>query len=250
MHMTDKEKRTIGVGMLDRLIWGQKSGKSQSEIIEGIRAGFASDYLNLDDALVHGSTVTNPANYSRSVEGREEAPRKVAPLERNLSKRLEQARQLCATEAGSPEYREMLIKQKKVQIHREMTQRGTDEISSRIRGYDVTLLRLPEVEAESDMRKIKMFVNGAEISDKQFNEALAEVAGFNDGKAFNTAAQAAMDLKAQANIQCARTVAQAGINVAKAPARAVSQAAEKGNAMAGQLLRLFFQLVLVTSRSR
>lgn len=248
--MDDKEKRAVGTGMLDRLIQGQRAGRSQSEIADGIRAGFGSDYLSLDDALARGSTVADTAKYARSMDGKDVAPRKAAPLERDLGKRLEQARQRFAEEIESPEYREKVIKQKKAQIHKEMTRRGTDEISSRIRGYDVTLMRLPEIETETGMRKIKMFVNGSEIPDGRFNEALAEVAGLNDSKAFNIAAQAAMDLKSQGSIQVARTATQAGINVATAPAREIQRTAQKGDMMAGQLLGMLFRLVLATSRAR
>ena len=248
--MADKNKKDIGAGMLDILIRGQCEGKSQNEIVEGIRAGFGSDYLSLEEGVAKGSTIVDPDKYNKAMDSKGRKLRKAAPLERDLGKRIEQARQRCAEEIGSPEYREKAIKQKKAQIHKEMTRRGTDEISSRIRGYDVTLMRLSETETETGMRKIKMFVNGSEIPDGQFNEALAEVAGLNDSKAFNTAAQAAMDLKNQGSIQVARAATQAGIDVATAPAREISQAAEKGNAMAGQLLKMLFQLALATSRSR
>ena len=82
--MDDKEKRAVGTGMLDRLIQGQRAGRSQSEIADGIRAGFGSDYLSLDDALAQGSTVADTAKYARSMDGKDKAPRKIAPLERDL----------------------------------------------------------------------------------------------------------------------------------------------------------------------
>lgn len=47
--------------MLDMLIRGQRDGKSQSEIAEGIRAGFGSDYLSLDEGLAKGSTIVGYA---------------------------------------------------------------------------------------------------------------------------------------------------------------------------------------------
>lgn len=243
--MADKNKRDIGSHMLDMLIRGHREGKSQSEIAEGIRAGFGSDYLSLDEGLAKGSTIVDP----NKLDGKDGNPRKAAPFERDLNKSLERARRRCAAETGSPEYRSKVIARKKAQIHNAMDKRQTNEITSRIRGYDVTLRRLPETES-TGLPKIKMFVNGNEIPDQQFDEALGEVAGLNDSKTFNVATKAAMNLKEQASIQGARAATQAGIRAATAPARAVSQASEKGNAMAGQLLRLLFQMVLETSRSR
>ena len=247
--MADKNKKDICAGMLDILIRGQREGKSQNEIAEGIRTGFGSDYLSLEEGVAKGSSIVDPDKYTRAMDSKGRKPRKAAPFERDLDKSLERARKRCAAETGSPEYRNKVIAQKKTQIHNEMNKRGTDEITSRIRGYDIALMRFSEIES-TGQPKIKMFVNGNEIPDQQFDEALAEVAGLNDSKAFNVAAQAAMNLKEQAGIQGARAATQAGIRAATAPARAVSQASEKGNAMAGQLLRLLFQMALETSRSR
>jgi hypothetical protein len=130
-----------------------------------------------------------------------------------------------------------------------MDRRGTNEITSRIRGYNVTLMRISETES-TGLPIIKMCVNGNEIPDRQFDEALVEVAGLNDSKSFNVAAQAAMNIKDQASIQGARTATQAGINVATAPAREIQRTAQKGDMMAGQLLGMLFRLVLATSRAR
>lgn len=248
--MTDKEKRSIGAGLLDRLIQGQRSGATQSEIMEGIKAGLGSDYLSLDEGLSKGSTIADPMKYAQAMDGKDEAPRKAAPLERDIVKRIERAKKDIATSAGSPEYRKKVVRQKKAQIHREMTKRGTDEITARIRGYDVTLIRLPELEQGTDSQKIKMYVNGNEIPDKDFNAALEEISGLNDGKAFNAAAQAAMDLKAQAGIQAGRTVTQAGIEAASTPLKEAKKGYQKNASMLSQLLGALFKLVLSASRAR
>lgn len=248
--MADKKRKDIGAGMLDMLIRGQREGKSQSEIAEGIRAGFGSDYLSLDEGLVKGSTIVDPDKYTRTMDSEDKQRRKAAPFERNLDKRLERARQRYAAETRSPEYRNKVIAQKKAQICNAMDKRETNEITTRIRGYDITLMRLPETEEATGMPKLKMFINGMEISDGKFDAALAEVAGLNDSKAFNVAAESAKNLKDQASIQAARTAANAGISAVTAPVRAIPKMAASGEMMAGQLLRLFFQLVLATSRSR
>lgn len=247
--MDEKEKRTVGTGMMERLIRGQRAGKSSSEIVEGIRAGLGSDHLSLEEGLAKGSTIIDSAKYTRTLDGKAEVPQKKAPLERDITERIRRAKEQCRSETSSPEYRAKVIQQKKAQIHDAMDKRGTNEITSRIRGYNVTLMRISETES-TGLPIIKMCVNGNEIPDRQFDEALAEVAGLNDSKSFNVAAQAAMNLKDQASIQGARTATQAGINVATAPAREIQRTAQKGDMMAGQLLGMLFRLVLATSRAR
>ena len=245
----DEKKRTVGTGMLDRLIQGQRSGKSSNEIVEGIKVGLSSDYLSFDEGLKHGSTVADPAEYARAMDGKDEKPRKPQRFERDVIGRIERAKQEVAAETASPEYREKVLKQKRVLIHQTMTARGTDELTANIRGYDVTLLRLPETDADG-MRKLKMFVNGNEISDKDFNNALAEVAGLNDGQAFNAAAQIGKDLKDQATIQAARTATQAGIELIAEPGKAVARSHQKNAAMCAAVMRIFLRMVLSISRAR
>ena len=248
--MTGKEKAKVaGTSMMDKLINGQKSGKNNSEILEGLRAGLASDHLSLDEGLRKGQTVADPAKYTRAMDGHDERPRKVGPIVRDINERLERAKQEVETETASPEYRTKVLRQKRAMIHKTMTARGTDELTANIRGYDVTLLRLPETDADG-MRKLKMFVNGSEIPDKDFDQALAEVAGLNDSKAFNTAAQIGKEIRDQAGIQGARSLTQPGIHAAGAPVRAAKNSGAKNQQLLGQLLGLFFRLVITAHRSR
>jgi len=248
--MTNKEKaKAAGTRMMDVLLNGQKSGKSNSDIADGIRAGMASDYLSLDEGLKRGATVADPAKYARATDGKDEQPQKNKRFVRDINARIERAKQECAAEESSPEYREKVVKQKKALIHKAMNQRGTNEITANIRGYDVTLLRLPETDKDG-MNKLKMFVNGQEIPDRKFDDALAEVAGLNDGKAFNAAAQVGMEFKTQAGIQGARTATQIGLNALTAPGRAVARSHQKNAAIIAAVMRTFLRMILSMSRAR
>lgn len=247
--MKDKEKHTFGAGMLDRLIQGQRSGKSSNEIMEGIKVGLSSDYLSLDEGLNRGATVVDPAKYARAVDAKDEKPRKVGPIVRDINERLEHAKREVAAEQSSPEYRAKVLKQKRALIHRVMNERGTNEITANVRGYDMALLRLPETDANG-MRKLKIFINGNENPDRDFDAALAEVAGLNDSQAFNAAANVGMELKTQAGIQGARTATQAGLNALTAPGRAVARSNQKNNMMAAEVMRVFLRMILSMSRAR
>lgn len=247
--MTEKEKRKIGDALFAKATAPQRTAKQTSEILEGFKAGLASDHLSLDEGLRKGQTVADPAKYTRAMDGHDEKPRKVGPIVRDINERLERAKQEINAEVASPEYRAKVIKQKRAMIHRVMTERGTDELTAKIRGYDVTLLRLPET-GQDGLRKLKMFVNGQEIPDRQFDNALAEVAGLNDGQAFNTAANIGKEFRDQAGIQGARTVTQVGLNAVGAPVRAAKNSGAKNQQLLGQLLGLFFRLVITAHRSR
>ena len=247
--MTDKERRERCSRSLDFLLNGQKSGKTNDEIAEGLRAGMASDYLSLDEGLRKGQTVADPAKYMRATDGKDEQPQKNKRFVRDINARIERAKQECAAEEASPEYREKVVKQKKALIHKAMNQRGTNEITANIRGYDVTLLRLPETDKDG-MNKLKMFVNGQEIPDRDFNAALGEVAGLNDSQAFNMAAGIGKEIRDQAGIQGARTLTQTGIRAAGAPIRAAQKGAMKNQQLLNQLLGMFFRLIITAHRSR
>ena len=247
--MTEKEKKRVGDDLLNRLIHGQKTVKQSNEIMEGLKAGLASDHLSLDEGLRKGSTVADPAKYTRAMDGKDERPRKTGPIVRDINERIERAKRECAAEEASPEYREKVVRQKKNQIHKVMNERGTNELTANIRGYDVTLLRLPETNADG-LRKLKMFVNGQEIPDRQFDDALAEVAGLNDGQAFNTAANIGKEFRDQAGIQGARTVTQVGLNAVGAPVRAVKNSGAKNQQLLGALLGMMFRALITISRSR
>ena len=246
--MDNEKKRMVGTGMLDRLIQGQRSGKSSNEIVEGIKVGLSSDHLSLDEGLKRGSTVADPAKYARAVDGKDEIPRKVGPIVRDINARIERAKQECAAEEASPEYREKVIRQKLAMIHKVMTQRGTDELAANVRGYDVTLIRLPETDKDG-LHKLKMFVDGNEIPDKQFGDALAEVAGLNDSQAFSTAADIGKNLRDQAGIQGARTLTQAGIGLIAEPGKAVARSHQKNAAMISAIMRTFLRMILSIGRA-
>ena len=130
-----------------------------------------------------------------------------------------------------------------------MNERGTNEITANVRGYDMALLRLQETDANG-MRKLKIFINGNEISDRDFDAALAEVAGLNDGKAFNAAAQIGKDFKDQAGIQAARTATQAGIGLIAEPGKAVARSHQKNAVMLSAVMRTFLRMILSMSRAR
>lgn len=247
--MTEQERRKIGDALFARATAPQRTSKQSSEILEGLRAGLASDHLSLDEGLKRGATVADPAKYMRAMDGHDEKPRKVGPIVRDINERIERAKQEVTAEQNSPEYRAKVLKLKRAMIHRVMTERGTDELTAKIRGYDVTLLRLPEIDKDG-LRKLKMYVNGNEISDKDFGNALAEVAGLNDGQAFNAAAQIGKEIRDQAGIQGARSLTQAGIHAAGAPVRAAQKGAAKNQQLLGQLLGMFFRLIITAHRSR
>ena len=247
--MTEKERRTRCSSTLDKLIRGQRSGKTNSEIVEGLRAGLASDYLSLDEGLRKGQTVADPAKYARATDGKDEKPRKTGPIVRDINERIERAKAESAAITGSQEYREKVIRQKKNLIHKAMDQRGTNEITANIRGYDVTLLRLPETDQDG-LQHLKMFVNGQEIPDRDFNAALGEVAGLNDSQAFNMAADLGKNLRDQAGIQAARTATQAGIGLVAAPGKAIARSHQKNGMLAGEIMRIFLRAILSLARAR
>ncbi len=229
--MTENERRKFGDTLFARATASQRAAR-QNDIAEGLRAGLGSDYLSLDEGLKRGATVVDPAKYARAMDGKDERPRKVGPIVRDINERIERAKQESAAITGSKEYREKVVRQKKALIHKAMDQRGTNEITANVRGYDVTLLRLPETDADG-LRKLKMCVNGQEITDKDFDTALAEVAGLNDSKAFNAAADIGKNLRDQAGIQAARTATKAGIGLVGAPARAIARSHQKNGMIAG-----------------
>lgn len=248
--MVDKTKaKAAGTRMMDNLLRGQRSGKTNDEILEGLKAGLASDYLSLDEGLRKGQTVADPEKYSRATDGKDEKPRKTGPIVRDINERIERAKAESAAITGSQEYREKVIRQKKNLIHKAMDQRGTNELTANIRGYDVVLLRLPEPGADGTQH-LKMFVDGQEITDRQFDDALAEVAGLNDGKAFNTAAGIGKELKDQAGIQAARTATQAGIGLIAEPGKAVARSHQKNAAMISAIMRTFLRMILSIGRAR
>lgn len=247
--MTDREKKKVGDDLLARLFHGQRNGKQNNDIAEGLRAGLASDHLSLDEGLKRGATVADPAKYTRATDGKDEKPRKVGPVVRDINARIERAKQECAAEEASPEYREKVVRQKRAIIHKAMDQRGTNELTANIRGYDVTLIRLPETDQDG-LQHLKMFVDGQEITDKDFDAALAEVAGLNDSKAFNTAANIGKEFRDQAGIQGARTLTQAGIGLVAAPGKAVVRSHQKNGMIAGEIMRLFLRMILSMSRAR
>ena len=248
--MVDKAKaKAAGTRMMDNLIRGQRTGKNNNEIMEGLKAGLGSDYLSLDEGLRKGQTVADPAKYARAMDGKDESPRKPHRLERDIIGRIERAKQDVAAETASPEYRAKVLKQKRAMIHKVMTQRGTDELTANVRGYDVTLLRLPETDQDG-LQHLKMFVDGNEIPDKQFGDAIAEVAGLNDSQAFNTAADIGKNLRDQAGIQGARTLTQAGIGLIAEPGKAVARSHQKNAAMISAIMRTFLRMILSIGRAR
>ena len=247
--MKKKKKKRVGDDLLNRLIHGQKTVKQSNEIMEGLKAGLASDHLSLDEGLRKGSTVADPAKYTRAMDGKDERPRKTGPIVRDINERIERAKRECAAEEASPEYREKVVRQKKNQIHKVMNERGTNELTANIRGYDVTLIRLPETDKDG-LQHLKMFVNGQEMPDKEFDNALAEVAGLNDSKAFNAGASIGKEFKDQAAIQGARTATQVGLNALTAPGRAVSRSHQKNAAMISAIMRTFLRMILSMGRAR
>ena len=248
--MTGKEKaKAAGTRMMDNLLRGQRSGKTNDDILEGLKAGLASDYLSLDEGLKKGQTVADPAKYARAMDGKDEKPRKTGPIVRDINERIERAKQDVAAEKSSPEYREKVVRQKRAQIHRVMNDRGTNELTANIRGYDVTMIRLPETDQDG-LQHLKMFVDGQEIPDRQFDAALAEVAGFNDSQVFNTAADLGKNLRDQAGIQGARTLTQAGIGLVAEPGKAIARSHQKNGMLAGEIMRIFLRAILSLARAR
>ena len=102
---------------------------------------------------------------------------------------------------------------------------------------------------ETAALRVDYCTNKTEAAEKLKKE-LAEVAGLNDGQAFNTAANIGKEFRDQAGIQGARTVTQVGLNAVGAPVRAAKKGAVKNQQLLGQLLSMFFRLVIAAHRSR
>lgn len=94
--------------------------------------------------------------------------------------------------------------------------------------------------------KIRMFVNGQEMNDSQYQEALAEVAGMNDGKAFTEFAKGASGALEQVKIQTARTAVSTGLSY---PGRAIREGGQKNANLLSQLLSMLFSTISRTSQS-
>ena len=98
--MTEQERRKIGDALFARATAPQRTSKQSSEILEGLRAGLASDHLSLDEGLKRGATVADPAKYMRAMDGHDEKPRKVGPIVRDINERIERAKQEINAEAA------------------------------------------------------------------------------------------------------------------------------------------------------
>lgn len=94
--------------------------------------------------------------------------------------------------------------------------------------------------------KIRMFVNGQEMNDDQYEEALAEVAGVNDGKEFSTIATIASGAKEQIAIQTTRNIINTGM---AAPGKAIREGHQKNANLLSQLLSMLFSTISRTSQS-
>ena len=94
--------------------------------------------------------------------------------------------------------------------------------------------------------KIRMFVNGQEMNDSQYQEALAEVAGMNDEKEFATLATIASGAKEQIAIQTTRNIINTGM---AAPGKAIKEGRQKNTNLLSQLLSMLFSTISRTSQS-
>lgn len=94
--------------------------------------------------------------------------------------------------------------------------------------------------------KIRMFVNGQEMSDGEYKEALAEVAGVNDGKLFTGSANVVRGAKEQVKIQSTRALANAGMT---APLKAFKKGGQKNAHLLSQLLSMLLRTISRTSQS-
>lgn len=247
--MTDKEMRTICGGCSTILRDASRGGMNAVEIAEGLKAGIGSDYLNLSEALEKSHDVVDPMKYARAADGKAEQPRKARPLERDISKAIDNARRQTRVDRGSEAYRAQILQQKRAEIHKALDKKGVNSFHSHVNGYDLDIIRDPVKNGLDGKPQLKMFVNGNEISDRCFDQALAEVAGVNNSKAFDAGAEIGKNLKDQAAIQSARMVTQAGLNVATAPARAIPRAIQSTDIATSQALGKFLSIILAVSRS-
>ena len=94
--------------------------------------------------------------------------------------------------------------------------------------------------------KIKMFVNDREISDDEYKDALAEVAGLNNGKEFTAFAKGASDALEQVKIQTVRSAVNAGIT---APIRAMKEGHQKNANLLAKIISAITGIVSRTSQS-
>lgn len=94
--------------------------------------------------------------------------------------------------------------------------------------------------------KIRMFVNGQEMNDAQYQEALAEVAGVNDGKEFVEASKLANGALEQARLQSVRTLVNTAWSI---PTRTIKEGGQKNASLLSQLLYMLFSTISRTSQS-
>ena len=87
--------------------------------------------------------------------------------------------------------------------------------------------------------KLKMYVNGNEIPDAQFKDALAEVSGLNDSKKFADGAKAGRMAANQVEIQGARSVVGIALNTPSA----IMRSSEKSSSFISQILSMLMQQI-------
>ena len=174
----EKRARALGAGLLEKLTSAaQKSKETKKEIndarpewVEGLKAGFHSEFTDFEEAMERGKTVPDPEDYKRATDDTDEPPKKTQLFERDLEKNLAKAREKAqkAKENMGGDYkdfesfREAKISQKIKTIHETMDKRGTDTITAKILGYDVRILRVPNEKA--DPKDITVSCNGRPVS--------------------------------------------------------------------------------------
>ena len=87
--------------------------------------------------------------------------------------------------------------------------------------------------------KLKMYVNGNEIPDAQFKDALAEVSGLNASKKFVDGAKAGRMAASQVEIQGARSVVGIALNTPSA----IMRSSEKSSSFISQILSMLMQQI-------
>ena len=142
--------------------------------------------------------------------------------------------------------REISQERDRVLVGKELFEEATGEMSAKQSLASKVLDRDGNEVEFKRPGKIRMFVNGQEMNDAQYREALAEVAGVNDGKEFANIAKSANVIKQQGSIQGARTIAETAIS---APFNIYRNSKQANTNLLSQLLSILLRTISRTTQS-
>ena len=142
--------------------------------------------------------------------------------------------------------REIREERDRVLVGKELFEEATGEMSARQSLASKVLDRDGNEVEFKRPGKIRMFVNGQEMNDAQYQEALAEVAGMNDRKEFTAAAEFAKGAKNQAILQGVRSTTMGVMSI---PGNIYRNSKQVNTGLLSQMLSMLFQTISRTSQS-